>query len=191
VQQSLLYVCIKAVAFALVVTVLLRAAGERPGDLGFRLPSAREAIVIGVPLTLALFVVVNVVLNTALAAVMGGGSSRSIAHLFRDPSQAPLWILTAIIGGGFAEELERAFILTRFERLFGRPGLVTALVLSTIVFGIGHLYQGPSGAISAACTGLAFAFVFLRRRRVIDAMLVHAAFDLLGIAAAYALYGRG
>ncbi len=35
------------------------------------------------------------------------------------------------------------------------------------------------------------AFIYLRRRRVMDAMLVHAAFDLLGIAAAYALYGRG
>ena len=191
VQEILLHVCVKAAGFALVVTVLLRAAGERLGDLGFRLPTAREALVIGAPLTLALFVVSNVVLNSALASILGGGSSRSIAHLFRDPAQAPLWVLTAVIGGGFAEELERAFILTRFEKLFGRAGLIAALTLSTIVFGLGHLYQGPAGAISAGFTDLAMAFVYLRRRRVMDAMLVHAAFDLLGIAAAYALYGRG
>ena len=190
VAQILFYVSVKAAAFALVVTVLMRASGERIGDLGFRLPTAREAIVIGIPFTLALFVVTNVVLNSALASILGGGSSRSIAHLFRDPAQAPLWVLTALIGGGFAEELERAFILTRFEKLFGRAGLIAALTLSTIVFGLGHLYQGPAGAISAGFTGLVMAFVYLRRRRVMDAMLVHAAFDLLGIAAAYALHGR-
>jgi membrane protease YdiL (CAAX protease family) len=181
---------VKATLFTVVMAALMRAAGERIADLGFRLPSLREALVVGVPLTLALFVVTNIVLNTALTALLGGGSSHSIAHLFRDPAQAPLWVLTALVGGGYAEELERAFVLTRFERRFGRAGLVVGIVLSTIVFGLGHLYQGPAGAISAGFTGLACVFVFLRRRRVMDAMLVHAAFDLLGIAAAYALYAN-
>ena len=188
VGEILAAVAVKAVLFTLVIAGLMHAAGERIGDLGLRPPSLREALLVGVPLTLALFVVTNVVLNTALSALLGGGSSRSIAHLFREPAQAPLWVLAAVIGGGWAEELERAFILTRFERRFGRAGLVTGIVLSTLVFGIGHLYQGPAGAISAGFTGLVFALVFLRRRRVMDAMLLHAAFDLLGIAAAYALY---
>jgi len=188
VAEILPVVTVKAVLFTIVIAALMKAAGERFGDLGFRPPSLREAIRIGVPLTLVLFVLTNAVLNTALSALLGGGSSRSIAHLFRDPSQAPLWVLTAVIGGGYAEELERAFVLTRFERLFGRTGLVVGLLMSTIVFGIGHLYQGPAGAISAGFTGLACAFTFLQRRRVMDAMLLHAAFDLLGIAAAYALY---
>lgn len=188
VTEILASVAVKAVLFTIIIAALMRAAGERITDLGFRPPSLREALLVGVPLTLALFVVTNVVLNTALSALLGGGSGRSIAHLFRDPAEAPLWVLTAVVGGGWAEELERAFILTRFERLFGRAGLVAGIVLGTLVFGMGHLYQGPAGAISAGFTGLVFAFAFLRRRRVMDAMLLHAAFDLLGIAAAYALY---
>src|SRR5262249_51644010 len=101
----------------------------------------------------------------------------------------PMWFASAIVGGGYGEELGRAFVLTRFEKAFGRPGLVIALVVDTIVFGIGHLYQGPSSAIIAGCSGLALAFIFLWRRRVIDAMAVHALFDLMGIAVAFAVYG--
>ena len=109
--------------------------------------------------------------------------------MFQDYGEAPWWILTAIVGGGFAEGLLRAFVLTRFDRLLGRAGLVAAVVVDSAVFGLGHLYQGPGGAVSAGITGLLFALIFLRRRRATDSMAAHALFDLLGIAVAYALYG--
>lgn len=66
---------------------------------------------------------------------------------------------------------------------------MVALVIDSVVFGLRHSYQGVNGATQAGLTGLAFALIFLRRRRVVDAMVAHASFDLMGIAAAYALYG--
>jgi membrane protease YdiL (CAAX protease family) len=44
--------------------------------------------------------------------------------------------------------------------------------------------------VTSGFTGLLLGLIFLQRRRVIDAMAVHALFDLMGIAAAYALYAR-
>jgi membrane protease YdiL (CAAX protease family) len=96
-----------------------------------------------------------------------------------------------VVGGGFTEELQRAFVLTRFERAFGKAGLVVALLIDSDCFGVGHLYQGYSGAVSAGITGLLLGLVFLHRRRVADAMVAHAGYDLIGVAAAYALYARG
>ena len=60
--------------------------------------------------------------------------------------------------------------------------------MDTAAFGLGHLYQGVRGAIQAAVTGLFFGVVFLKRRRAADSMVVHAIFDLLGVALAYCLY---
>ena len=101
-----------------------------------------------------------------------------------------MWIFSAIVGGGFAEELWRAFVLTRFDALFGRKGVVFALIADSLVFGLGHLYQGPASALTTVFTGALLALIFLWKRRVIDAMVVHALFDLAGIAVAYALYAR-
>jgi len=182
--------CIRAAITAFAVWALMGLTREGWRSLGFKV----ERPVVFAFWTLAwsagLFITINVVLGSLMATLFGAHGTPAIAELFRDPASAPLWIASAIIGGGFAEELLRAFVLTRFERAFGRIGLVVALVVDTVVFGLGHLYQGPVGAFSAGVSGLFLAFVFLRRRRVIDAMAVHAVFDLMGIAAAYALYAN-
>ena len=180
---------VEAGAIAVVTGLLLRLGGERLSDLGLVARGLGRSILVGLGFAAVLFLVVNVGINSVVRSVMGGAVDGSVRALFQDPADAPWWVLTAIVGGGFAEELTRAFTITRFERLLGRAGLAVALVVDSTVFGLGHLYQGPAGAVSAAITGLLMAFVFLRRRRVTDAMAAHAWFDLLGIAAAYALYG--
>lgn len=183
-------VTIRTVVVVGLVWLLLRSSGESFRDLGFATGPIGRFVLRSSLLALGLFVVTNFVLNTVFAALVGRGESPPIAELFRDPHDAPLWIYCAVVGGGFAEELTRAFVVTRFEKVLGRPGLIFAVVVHSIVFGLGHLYQGNASAMSSAFTGLFLALIFLHRRRVIDAMAVHALFDLMGIAAGYALYAR-
>jgi len=193
VSQLALFVCVKAAVVVGVIWPLLRANGERFADLGFGMRFLRLALLRGLLLAIALFVVLNVFVGSLLSAVGigGGGTSPTVIALFRDPREAPLWVFCAVVGGGFNEELVGAFILTRFEQAWGRSGLVLAVVVDSIDFGMGHLYQGISAVVVSGLGGLLFALIFLHRRRVADAMVAHAGFDLLGVAAAYALYGRG
>jgi membrane protease YdiL (CAAX protease family) len=181
---------IEAVVITAVTGLLLKASGETFADLGLRFRNVGRSILLGLGFALVLFVVINVGLNPVLGGLLGGQADSAVRTLFRDPSQAGWWVATAIVGGGYAEELVRVFVLTRFARLWGTPGLVIALVVDCVVFGLGHLYQGTTGAVSAGLTGFLLALVFLRRRRATDAMATHAWFDLLGIAAAYMLYAR-
>jgi membrane protease YdiL (CAAX protease family) len=186
------YVSAKTAIVVAIVWMLLRANDERFGDLGLSGPALKAALVRGPLLAAGIFVFVNVVLGSALKALGTPARPQALPGLFRDPREAPLWVFVAIVGGGFTEELVRAFVLTRFDRAFGRAGLAAALVVDTVVFGLGHLYQGVTGAVQSGVTGLLFALIFLRRRRVADAMVVHALFDLFGVALAYFLYaGRG
>ena len=185
-----LNVCVRAAIVTSLVWMLMRASGESLRDLGFtRDGTGRFLLRVG-GLAAGLFVVANVGLNNVFSTLLGTGQAPPIAALFRDPHEAPYWIFSAIVGGGFAEELGRAFVLTRFEKLLGRSGLILAFVLDSIVFGLGHLYQGNASAVTSGFTGAILALIFLQRRRVIDAMAVHSLFDLMGIATAYALYAR-
>jgi len=190
VRDISLYVSVKACIVFAVVWFLLRRSDETLADLGFTFDRFRSVMFDGALFAIGVFLSVNVALNTLISTLIGAGTSSATKALFGDPQEAPFWIFTAIIGGGFAEEFLRAFVLTRFDQFFGRLGLAVAVAVDSIVFGLGHLYQGPFGGISAAFTGLMFALIFLRRRRVVDAMIAHAGFDLLGIAAAYALYAN-
>jgi membrane protease YdiL (CAAX protease family) len=187
-----LYAALKAVVVLALVWPLLRASGERLTDLGLGLRDVRLALPRGLFLAVAIFLLMNVVVS-GLRSVFGGGTGTApaVVALFRDPGEAPYWVFAAVVGGGFTEELQRAFVLTRFERAFGKAGLVVALLIDSACFGVGHLYQGYSGAVSTGVSGLLFGLVFLRRRRAADAMVAHAGFDLIGVAAAYALYARG
>ena len=179
---------VEAAVLAVGTFFLLRWSGESFASLGIAKKGLGRSILVGLGFAFLFFLVINVGLNPLVGGLLGGSVDASVRTLFQDPAEWPWWVSTAIVGGGFAEELMRVFVLTRFERLLGRGGLVVALVIDCAVFGLGHLYQGTSGAVSSAITGLLFAFVFLRRRRATDAMAAHAWFDLLGIAAAYALY---
>lgn len=185
-----MFVCMKTIVAAGIIWLLLRANGERLTGLGFGMRLLRLALLRGLIFAGTLFLIINVILTSALAFFNGKGTSPALIALFRDPREAPLWIFSAILGGGFTEELMRAFVLTRFCQRFGRGGLMLALVIDSVVFGMDHLYQGTTGGIKAGVTGLLLGLIFLHRRRVADAMVAHALYDLIGVATAYVLYAQ-
>ena len=79
------------------------------------------------------------------------------------------------------EELQRIFIFTRFEKWLGHPGLVLGIMLSSVMFGHGHRYQGLGIAISTAVSGVLLALVYLRRRSALEAITAHAFSDVLAM----------
>lgn len=188
VRAIAVYVCIKTALALAVVWTLLRATEEHLASLGFTVSRLRGALVWGPLVAAGVFLFANVVLGSVLRALGTPSRPQALPALFRDPREAPLWVFIAVVGGGFTEELIRAFVLTRFDRAMGRIGLAVAVVVDSAVFGLGHLYQGVTGAIQSGITGLLFALIFLKRRRAADSMVVHALFDLFGVALAYFLY---
>ena len=75
-------------------------------------------------------------------------AGRRSSFIFKEPRNLLAWLPIGIFGGGVVEELQRIFIFTRFEKWLGRPGLILGIVLSSMMFGLGHRYQGTGIAIS-------------------------------------------
>jgi len=63
-------------------------------------------------------------------------------------------------------------------------GLVLGLILSSLMFGMGHLYQGVGIALGTALSGAALALLYLRRRSAIEPIAAHAISDVFAVLAA-------
>jgi uncharacterized protein len=161
---------------------LLRANGESPGAvfLGRRAP-LREAV-FGVALIGPLIVGVAGIMLVARAIwpSLHNVPDNPLSGLLRSPIDAVLFSIVATVGGGVREELQRAFLLTRFERDLGGP--VLGLVVTSVAFGAGHVLQGWDAAIATGAMGFFWGWLYLRRRSTIAPMTSHAGYNSLEIA---------
>jgi membrane protease YdiL (CAAX protease family) len=102
-----------------------------------------------------------------------------LADLAKTRGQAIAFALVVMIAGGVREEIQRGFILHRFEGFLG-GGTVGIVVFSTI-FGLGHLEQGHDVALATAILGAVWGVIYLRRRSIAAPMVGHAGFNLLQV----------
>jgi membrane protease YdiL (CAAX protease family) len=165
------------------LVALLRVGGEGFDGLGVSRRGWPKHLGVGLAIGVAMFVGLNVALDSMLSSLIPKppASGPSVISFFKEPLNLLAWLPIGIFGGGVVEELQRIFVLTRFERWLGRPGLILGVVLSSAMFGVGHLYQGVGTAVSTAVSGMVFALVYLRRRSALEPVTAHAFSDVLAM----------
>ncbi len=135
----------------------------------------------GIPMTLvALGIgVVVLVLVQRFAPTLHTVPENPLQALLKSKRDALLFAVVVVIAGGVREEIQRAFLLHRFEQSLG--GGAVGVVVTSVAFGAGHLIQGVDAAIATGLLGAYWGVVYLRRRSLIAPMVSHAGFDLLQI----------
>ncbi len=158
---------------------LIVARGDRPRAvfLGSR-PIIAEARH-GLPLTLIAFSLAVVVLLVvrSVAPWLHTVDRNPLQDLIRTPRDAVLFAVVVVVAGGVREELQRAFLLHRFERWLG--GGRVGVVVASAAFGAGHLMQGADAAIATGVLGAFWAITYLRRRSVVAPVVSHSGFNLV------------
>ena len=168
----------------LVVTLIrffLRSGGERPRDvfLGRQRP-IREAVIGLALVPVVLIVVASVVLTLrTIYPWMQTVPTNPFLAFMDTPLDAALFVVVVVLAGGVREELQRAFILHRFEQRLG--GIRLGLALFTIAFGALHFEQGIDVSIAVGLLGLIWGIIYIRRRSVILPMVNHAGFNALQV----------
>ena len=113
------------------------------------------------------------------AQVVVGGALKSLSFFLPATWTERRWFAFLCITAGICEEtLFRGFLLHYLHVLPFSLNLTLALLLSAIIFGLGHLYQGAGGAASTVVGGLLFGLLFLLTGNLLLPMLLHAAMDL-------------
>ncbi len=143
-------------------------------------PGRREAL-LGVALIPVTFALVGVVLLTLqrVAPWLHNVPHNPFEQLITSPTDAMIVGAVAVISGGIREELQRAFILHRFEHHLG--GAAIGLVIFSIAFGAGHAIQGWDVAITTMMLGAFWGGVYLWRRSVIGPAVSHSGFNLVEV----------
>jgi membrane protease YdiL (CAAX protease family) len=184
-RLSLLYVAVLSLADTLLLVSLilwfLRARGERPREVFLgRRSVLREA-------GLGLLLVLPTAMVAAFVVAVVRASAPWLHNLPANPFEAligslrDVWVFgaVAVIAGGLREELQRAFVLHRFDQHLGGGWL--GLALFSVAFGAGHIIQGWDVAIATAALGAFWGAMYLLRRSVAAPLVAHAAFNLAEI----------
>jgi membrane protease YdiL (CAAX protease family) len=156
----------------------LRAHGERASDVLLGSRSIPGEIFVGLVLLPVMFLLVVVVLATILtvAPQLHNVPRNPLEDMLQSRRDVIVFGVVATIAGGVREEIQRGFILHRFDRYLG--GGTLGLILFSTVFGLGHIYEGYDVALATAVLGGVWGLVYLLRRSIVAPMVSHAGFNL-------------
>lgn len=133
---------------------------------------------------LALFVVVFVVAGYLDRFLVSLGFSTPATPLpkfltAQGSSEELLAVLLVAVVAVAEEIIFRGYLILRLKQVTGSTA--AAIVLSSLVFAVGHGYEGSAGVITVGFMGLAFALVYVWTGSLVAPIVMHFLQDFLGI----------
>ena len=91
-----------------------------------------------------------------------------------------LFSFVALSAGVCEEIIFRGFLLFLIPAIFSGMPIYLVILILTVIFGIGHFYQGLGGIMGKAIVGALFMCLYLVTDSLLLAMLLHFLLDLVG-----------
>ncbi len=156
---------------------LLRRRGEHALEVFLGVRPVGNEIRLGLALTAVVFGLAVVVLSTARLVFpsLHNVKENPLQDLIQTPAQALILAIVATISGGLREEIQRAFILHRFEQYLG--GAHVGLILYSLVFGLGHSLQGWDAVLATTILGAFWGWIYISRRSIVAPVVSHSGFN--------------
>jgi len=160
--------------------LFLRLHRETLKDLSLHLDCWRSDVAVGVALVPILFLA-NIVVSAGFRFFLPRFylDRNPLTDLIRTPTELAIFIGAALVAGGVKEEVQRAFILTRFRQHLGGPAL--GLLLWSAAFGAQHYVQGLQGIFAATLFGFLFGAIYLVRRSLLAPIVAHGVYDTVAL----------
>jgi len=129
----------------------------------------------------AVFWILSMIVLAGIGAILHwlhlGTPQRTLAALApRNASEMLLWIALSCSAGFCEEFVFRGYLLRQFSSPIHRLWL--GLVASSLLFGIGHGYEGAAGMIAIAAYGALFCALAILFRTLRPGMIAHAWHDI-------------
>ena len=157
-----------------------------PGEISWLLPHAGVRYL--VEALIAMLIILSVVLP--LGMVMwkkltkrprkySSGALESFSYFFPATwTERRWWVFLSITAGVCEETLFRGFMLHYLHVFPWTLNLTLALLISSMIFGFNHVYQGAGGVAGTALVGFLFGLLFLLTGNLVLPMLFHGVMDL-------------
>ena len=136
-----------------------------------------EGLIAG--LLIVIFLPAVLALRSEKIRTRSGKAAKRLAFLLPSTGEERQWWWVVCITAGICEEVVyRGFLLHYLHVVPFHLSLTWALALSSVIFGIGHLYQGIAGAVQTIVIGFVLGAMFLMTGNLLLPIAVHAAMDL-------------
>ena len=171
----------------------MRIRGTRWKELGFRrVEKIRQLAWVPVIVT-AILVGISLVIRPLVVYLTGETPNLEAFEQIRgNPGVLAGGLLVVWTIAAFGEErVFRGFLLNTIrellpERAGEKMRWILALVISSVVFGFAHTYQGIAGIVITGIMGLGFGTVYLlKKRNLWFAIITHGLFDTAGFVLVY------
>jgi membrane protease YdiL (CAAX protease family) len=158
--------------------------------IGFKRPASWRRILLIALGAAVLRIVLGVVVEAITAQFLPPAKAPSeIQNIQGNPLEALKWLVIVWGFASFGEEIAyRGYLLNRAADTGKRSNAAywTAVVLVSILFGVGHFYKGPAGMIDSGMAGLILGAAYLiTGRNLWTSILAHGFIDTIGLAFVY------
>ena len=152
---------------------LLWRSGFSPAQIGLGRIQWRHDLLGGVGL--ALLIGLPGLAFYLLSRVLGMNATVEPAELYDTWWRIPVLLLVAFANGWAEEVIVVGFLLTRLRQLRISP--LAAVIITSLLRGLYHLYQGFGAGLGNVAMGLVFGYVYLRTGRLWPLIVAHALID--------------
>ena len=173
---------IRGALIILLLLLLLRADGQPLAALGIVRQGALRELVASTWMTAGAFgVQIAAAIPIAIVGVLTGIMNREASQrtetlgVIAGQGSIAEFMLAVVVAAAFEEVAFRGFLTPRMRTLTG--SWPWAIVVVSVVFGLGHIYEGALAVGQTAFLGVYFSVLLLARRRLLGPTLAHAGFN--------------
>lgn len=119
---------------------------------------------------------------TQVLTILGMPPDGEIAMLLPETLTGKvLWFFVSFTAGFCEESLFRGYLMSRIRIMFKSQGWLIPALVSSLIFGFAHTYQGWHGFIITSVLGLMFALTYIKTKSLWPAIIGHFFIDFLNI----------
>ena len=171
---------VRDLALVSLILFFLWRNGESVYKIGWTFKNMRKEIFAGAVLFVPVFFIASL-LESFLHGAGLSEPSKPLPALISEkgPGEFLLAVVMVVVVALAEETIFRGYLLLRF-RAFMR-GTTAAVLLSSVVFSLGHGYEGAAGVITVGFIGAVLALIYLWRKSIAAPVVMHFLQDFTGI----------
>jgi membrane protease YdiL (CAAX protease family) len=157
--------------------------------IGWTLKNSRKEIVLGIVLFIPLTFSTGLLENGLRAMGLSTPSTPLPSFLAaRGMAEFLLAFVLVVIVALAEETIFRGYLILRLRAVTAKP--TAAVLLSAVIFSLGHGYEGSAGVVTVGVMGLVFALVYMWRQSLVAPIVMHFLQDFIGIVL-FPMLGKG
>ena len=173
-------IILRDLALVCLILFFLWRNGEPRSKIGWNFQNLWREVLLGIALFVPLFwVVVGVELAFRWAGLSAPSTPMPAFLTASDLPQIVLAFVLVCVVAVAEETIFRGYLLLRFGATLGT--MTMAVVSSSLIFSVGHGYEGTAGLATVGVMGGVLCLVYLWRGSLVAPMVIHFLQDFVGV----------